>query len=57
VGRIQGVLTAAIKENRDLFISQGQEPGGESGEALTAFIRAEMERYEKTAREAGIPRQ
>lgn len=57
VGKIQGVLAAAIRESRDLFIGQGQEPGGESGEQLTAFMRAEIERYEKTARAAGIPRQ
>ena len=57
VSRLQGVLAAGIKESRELFISQGQEPGGESGEQLTAFIRTEIERYEKTARTAGIPRQ
>ena len=57
VGKIQGVLAAGIKENRDMFIGQGQEPGGEAGEQLTNFIRAEIERYEKAARGAGIPRQ
>ena len=40
-----------------MFIGQGQEPGGEAGEQLTNFIRAEIERYEKAARGAGIPRQ
>ena len=50
-------LAAGIKESRELFISRGQEPGGESGEQLTAFNRMEIERYEKTARTAGIPRQ
>lgn len=57
VSKIQGVLAAAIQENRDLFGNQGQEPGGESGEQLIAFIRAEIERYEKVARTAQIPRQ
>lgn len=57
VARIQGVLAGAIKESREMFVSQGQEPGGESGDQLTAFIRTEIERYEKTARTAGIPRQ
>ncbi len=55
--KIQGVLAAAIQENRDLFWNQGQESGGESGEQLIAFIRAEIERYEKVARTAQIPRQ
>ena len=57
VGRIHSVLAAGIKDNRELFVSQGQEPGGESGEQLTAFMRTEIERYEKTARAAGIPKQ
>lgn len=57
VSRIQGVLAAAIRDSRDLFIGQGQEPGGESGEALYSFIKAEIERYEKVARAAKIPRQ
>jgi tripartite-type tricarboxylate transporter receptor subunit TctC len=56
-GKIQGVLAAAIRDNRDLFVSQGQEPGGESGDVLTAFIKTEIERYEKVARAASIPRQ
>ncbi len=57
VGKLHGVLAAAIRDNREMFVSQGQEPGGESGEALAAFIRAESERYEKVAREAQIPKQ
>lgn len=57
VSRIEGVLAAAIRENREMFISQGQEPGGESGEQLTAFLRAETERYEKVARAAKIQKQ
>jgi hypothetical protein len=40
-----------------MFVGQGQEPGGEGGETLIAFIRAETERYEKVAREAQIPKQ
>lgn len=57
VNKLQGVLAAAIKDNREMFIGQGQEPGGESGEQLLSFIRSEMERYEKVARAAQIPRQ
>jgi tripartite-type tricarboxylate transporter receptor subunit TctC len=57
VNKIQGVLAAGIRENRDLFINQGQEPGGESGEQLAAFIKTEIERYEKVARSAQIPKQ
>jgi tripartite-type tricarboxylate transporter receptor subunit TctC len=57
VSRIQGVLTAAIRENREMFVSQGQEPGGESGEQFTEFLRAEIERYEKVARAANIAKQ
>jgi tripartite-type tricarboxylate transporter receptor subunit TctC len=57
VSRIQGVLAAAIRDSRDMFIGQGQEPGGESGEALVTFIKTEIERYEKVARNARIPRQ
>jgi tripartite-type tricarboxylate transporter receptor subunit TctC len=56
-GKIQGVLAAGIRDSREMFIAQGQEPGGESGEALAAFIRAEIERYEQVARAARIPRQ
>ena len=55
--KIQSVLAAAIRENREMFVSQGQEPGGESGEPLVAFIRTEIERYEKVARAAQIPKQ
>ena len=57
VSKVHGVLAAGIKDSRELFINQGQEPGGEGGEQLAAFIRSEMERYEKVARAAGIPRQ
>ena len=57
VARIQGVLAAAIRDNRETFISQGQEPGGESGEQFGAFLRSELERYEKVARATSIPRQ
>jgi tripartite-type tricarboxylate transporter receptor subunit TctC len=57
VSRIQGVLAAAIRENREMFTSQGQEPGGESGEQFGEFLRAEIERYEKVARAINIPKQ
>ncbi len=57
VSKIQGVLAAGIRDSREMFIAQGQEPGGESGEQLVAFIRTEIERYEKVARAVQIPRQ
>jgi tripartite-type tricarboxylate transporter receptor subunit TctC len=57
VGKLHGVLAAAIRDSREMFVSQGQEPGGESGEALAAFMRAKSERYEKVARAGQIPRQ
>ena len=47
----------AIKENRELFTGQGQEPGGENSEQFNEFLRAEIERYEKVARAANIPKQ
>ncbi len=57
VSKLQGVLAAGIRDSRDLFIGQGQEPGGESGDQLVSFIKTEIERYEKVARAAKIPRQ
>jgi tripartite-type tricarboxylate transporter receptor subunit TctC len=57
VSRIQGVLVAAIRENREMFTNQGQEPGGESGEQFGDFLRAEIDRYEKVARATNIPKQ
>ncbi len=57
VGRIQGVLAAAIKENHDMFVALGQEPGGESLDQYAAFLKAELDRYEKVARAANIPKQ
>lgn len=57
VARIYGVLATAIKENRELFTGQGQEPGGENSEQFSEFLRAEIERYEKVARAANIPKQ
>jgi tripartite-type tricarboxylate transporter receptor subunit TctC len=57
IAKIQSVLAAGIRESRDMFVSQGQEPGGESGEQLVAFLKAELERYENVARAAQIPKQ
>ena len=57
VARIYGVLATAIKENRELFTGQGQEPGGENSEQFSEFLRLEIERYEKVARAANIPKQ
>ena len=57
VSRIYGVLSVAIRENRELFTGQGQEPGGETGEQFGEFLRAEIERYEKVARATNVPKQ
>lgn len=57
VSKIQGVLAGAIRESREFFVNQGQEPGGEAGDQLTAFLRSEIERYEKVARAANVPKQ
>ena len=57
VKRIQGVLGSAIRDNRDMFVNQGQEPGGEGGAEFAEFLRSELDRYEKVARAAKIPKQ
>ena len=55
--KLHGVLATAIRDSRDMFIGQGQEPGGEGGDQLVAFLKSEIDRYEKVARAANIPRQ
>ncbi len=57
VSRLHGVLAAAIQEGRDMFVSQGQEPGGEGLDRYATFLRLELERYEKIARAAKVPKQ
>ena len=41
-------------ESREYFAAHGAEPGGETPEAFTAFIRAEHSKWGKVVREAGI---
>lgn len=55
--KLHGVLATAIRDSRDMFIGQGQEPGGEGGDQLHAFLKSEIDRYEKVARAVNIPRQ
>jgi tripartite-type tricarboxylate transporter receptor subunit TctC len=44
-------------EAQELYIGQGHEPGGEGPEEYAAFLRAEIDRWAKVAKAAGIPRQ
>jgi tripartite-type tricarboxylate transporter receptor subunit TctC len=59
VARIHDVLAKqlATPEGQELFLSQGHEPGGEGPEEYAAFIRAEIEKWAKVAKAAGIPKQ
>ena len=57
INRLHAVIGAAIEDNREYFIKQGQEPGGEGLEQYGAFLRAEIARYEKVARAANVAKQ
>jgi len=57
VTKLHATLAAAIRESREMFVKQGQEPGGEGLEQYGAFLKSEIERYEKVARAVNIPRQ
>lgn len=57
VNRLHAVISSAIQEGREMFIKQGQEPGGEGLDQYAAFIRSEIARYEKVARAANIAKQ
>ncbi len=54
--RIHEVLAKqlASPEGKDLFVGQGHEPGGEGPEEFAAFIRAEIDKWSKVAKAAGI---
>lgn len=57
--RIHEVLAKALAtpEARELFLSQGHELGGEGPEEYGAFIKAEIEKWARVAKAAGIPKQ
>jgi tripartite-type tricarboxylate transporter receptor subunit TctC len=59
IARIHDVLAKqlATPEGQELFLGQGHEPGGEGPEDYAAFIRAEIEKWAKVAKAAGIPKQ
>jgi tripartite-type tricarboxylate transporter receptor subunit TctC len=56
VARIHEILSRqlATPENQQLFVGQGHEPGGDTPEDYAAFIRAEIEKWSKVAKAAGI---
>ena len=56
VVRIHEILSRqlATPENQELFIRQGHEPGGDTPEDYAAFIRAEIEKWSRVAKAAGI---
>ena len=57
--RIHEILAKqlATPEGRELFVSQGHEPGGDGPDEYAAFIRAEIEKWSKVAKAAGIQAQ
>jgi tripartite-type tricarboxylate transporter receptor subunit TctC len=59
VGRIHEVVAKQLKtpEARDLYIGQGHEPAGDGPEEYAAFLRAEIDKWAKVAKAAGIPKQ
>ena len=56
ISRIHAVLAKqlASPEGQQLFLSQGHEPGGDGPGEYSAFIRAEIEKWSKVAKAAGI---
>ena len=56
ITRINEILVKqlATAENRELFVGQGHEPGGDTPEEYAAFIRAEIDKWSKVAKAAGI---
>jgi tripartite-type tricarboxylate transporter receptor subunit TctC len=59
VERIYEVLSKALAtpEARELFVSQGHELGGEGPGEYSAFLKAEIEKWARVAKTAGIPKQ
>ncbi len=56
ITRIHEVLSKqlAAREAQDLYLGQGHEPGGGDPEEYAAFIRAEIQKWAKVAKAAGI---
>jgi tripartite-type tricarboxylate transporter receptor subunit TctC len=56
ISRIHEVLAKqlATPEGQQLYLSQGHEPGGDGPQEYAAFIRAEIEKWSKVAKAAGI---
>ena len=59
ITRINEILVRqlATAENRELFVGQGHEPGGDTPDEYAAFIRAEIDKWAKVAKAAGIKEQ
>jgi tripartite-type tricarboxylate transporter receptor subunit TctC len=59
VVRIHEVLSKALAtpEARELFLRQGHELGGEGPEEYAAFLKAEIAKWARVAKTAGIPKQ
>jgi tripartite-type tricarboxylate transporter receptor subunit TctC len=59
VARIHEVVAKQLKtpEALDLYVSQGHEPSGDGPEEYAAFLRAEIDKWAKVAKAAGIPKQ
>ena len=51
------VIAAGLKEGRETFTCQDQDPGGDSPAQFADFLRSEQERFVKIAKGANIPRQ
>jgi tripartite-type tricarboxylate transporter receptor subunit TctC len=54
-GEVDKILKSA--ELRERFINDGLEPMGGSPEAFAKFIRAEIDKYAKVMKTAGVPKQ
>jgi len=57
IARIQSVIAAGLKEGRETFTRQGQDPGGDSPAQFAEFLRSEQERFAKIAKGENIARQ
>jgi tripartite-type tricarboxylate transporter receptor subunit TctC len=59
LARIHEVLSKALAtpEARELYTSQGHEPGGSGPDEYAAFLRAETAKWAKVGQAAGIPKQ
>ena len=59
ITRINEILVRqlATAEHRELFVGQGHDPGGDTPDEYAAFIRAEIDKWAKVAKAAGIKEQ